>query len=258
MEILPTNQQGNKREDGSIMETAESTLGGKSLHLLIVEDDENLAHTMGDDFGNRRITSEHANTLAQARKLLDCGHRYDAIVLDLNLPDGNGVELARDCRRNGYSVPIIVVTAMDAVEDRVIGLRHGADDYLCKPFSLEELAARIEAICRRNRHQHGHILAYKDIRVDLLKRTVSRGDIEVQLSTRELDLLAYFMANAEVVLEKKKIQKEVWGDNGEGDDNLLQVYANYLRNKLEGGRFPRVIHTVRGVGYVLSETPPQQ
>jgi two-component system response regulator MprA len=224
--------------------------------VLIVEDDDVLVAAMRNDFRQRHLELHHARTLAEARAWLSRPHGFDALVLDLNLPDGNGVTLAETCRREGSTIPIIMVTARDGVEDRVNGLRHGADDYLCKPYAVEELFARLEALWRRARRGRHHTLRYADIELDLLKRRVCRGDCEVTLSTRELDLLAYFMTYPEQILEKGRILREVWGDGADEDTNLLQVYANYLRNKLEGGRFPRVIHTVRGVGYILTQREP--
>lgn len=227
------------------------------LNVLIVEDDDRVVAAMRTEFRQRRIVLHHAGTLAEARAHLEQPVRFDALVLDLNLPDGNGVALAESCRREGSTIPIVMVTARDAVGDRITGLRHGADDYICKPFAVEELIARLEAVWRRARPARHHILRYEDIELDLLKRRVRRGDMEVALSTRELDLLAYFLSHPDEVLEKERILRDVWGDGAEGDDNVLQVYINYLRNKLEGGRYPRAIHTVRGVGYVLSRHEPR-
>ncbi len=233
-----------------------TTAGRGVLSILLVEDDVELANSIKGDLDKQRISSRVVGKLEEARVLLNTVATFDAVVLDLNLPDGNGVDLARDCRKAGLTIPIIMVTGRDAVEDRVNGLRHGADDYVCKPFAVDELIARIEAVCRRNRRVQGHSLRYHDIEVDLLKRCLRRHDMEVALSTRELDLLVYFMSNPEQVLEKKRILRDVWGDGAEGDDNLLQVYTNYLRNKLENGRFSRVLHTVRSVGYILADKEP--
>jgi DNA-binding response OmpR family regulator len=228
----------------------------KRMQVLVVEDDMRVADAVERSFLRHHIEVEHVTSIVSAQALLDAGRKFDAIVLDLNLPDGNGLELARRCRQSGVGTPIIMVTARDAIEDRITGLQCGADDYICKPFSVEELVARLEAVLRRVRPGADHVLRYGNIEVDLMKRQVRRGDTVVSLSSRELDLLAYFVSNAEQVLDKRRILREVWGGEAEHDENVLQVYTNYLRNKLEQGVFSRVIHTVRGVGYVFAREAP--
>jgi two-component system response regulator MprA len=238
------------------MPATRSPTGKQVLNVLLVEDDERLVAGLRPEFQARHMVLHHAGTLAHATRLLRRPDAFDAIILDLNLPDGNGITLADACRLQGLSTPIIIVTARDAVDDRINGLSHGADDYICKPFVVGELIARLNAVWRRARRPRQHLLRYGDLELDLITRCVRRGEMDVPLSTRELDLLVYFLLHPEVVLEKERILHDVWGDGAERDDNLLQVYANYLRNKVEGGRYPRLIHTVRGVGYVLSEDEP--
>ncbi len=239
------------------MLATQSPTDRNALNILMVEDDERIVAAVREGFRQRDMVLHHAGTLGDVARLFHQLAQFDAIILDLNLPDGNGIALADACRRQGLSIPIIIVTARDAVEDRINGLRHGADDYVCKPFAVEELIARLDAVRRRERRPQHHLLRYEDIELDLLKRRVRRGEMDVSLSTRELDLLVCFLSHPEEVLPKERILREIWGDGTERDDNLLQVYANYLRNKLEGGRYPRVIHTVRGVGYVLSRDEPR-
>jgi two-component system response regulator MprA len=226
-------------------------------HLfLIVEDDPQVVATVEQALRQRGDECQTAGTLAEARRCLRQARPFDAILLDLNLPDGNGAELAEECRRSGCETPIIMVTARDEVGDRVAGLGHGADDYLCKPFVVEELIARLQAVLRRANRAVRHVLRYADVQVDLVRRQVRRGNTEVSLSARELDLLAYFMCRPDQVLSKEQLLRDVWGDEAEQDANVLHVYANYLRNKLEQGRYPRLLHTVRGVGYVFSYVEP--
>ncbi|MCB9849315.1 MAG: response regulator transcription factor [Phycisphaerales bacterium] len=229
----------------------------KPLTVLLVEDDAKVISALRDGLTQHNVKMVAATTLADARKLLSQPGAFDAMVLDLNLPDGNGTELAEQCRKAGNDVPIIMVTARDRVQDRIAGLRHGADDYLCKPFAVEELVARLDAILRRTRSKDRHILKFGDLTVDLVRRQATRAGVDVSLSARELDLLAYFMCHPNEVLEKERILRNVWGDEGIQDSNVLHVYANYLRNKLEQGRYSRLLHTVRGVGYVLATEPPQ-
>lgn len=228
-----------------------------ALCVLLVEDDERVTTAVRAGFARHGIRLLAAPTLAAARRLLAQSARFDALVLDLNLPDGNGAELASEQRRAGSDVPIIMVTARDTIAERIAGLSRGADDYLCKPFAVEELIARLEAVLRRVRPRENHVLNYADVEVDLVRRQVRRGEVDLSLSARELDLLAYLMCHPEQVLEKGRILRDVWGDEGDQDANVLHVYANYLRNKLEQGRYPRLLHTVRGVGYVFSRDEPE-
>lgn len=228
----------------------------RKLRVLIVEDDARVADAVRRSFLRHQICVEHVGTLAEARMLLDGGHVFDAMTLDLNLPDGNGLELAQRCRSRGLDFPIIMVTARDAIEDRVAGLQRGADDYLCKPFAVEELYARLDAVLRRVRPNAEHVLRYGDLELNLMKRHVRRGEMTATLSLRELDLLAYYVAHAEQTIKKADILREVWGGEAEYDENVLQVYTNYLRNKTEQGIKPRMIHTIRGVGYLMAMDPP--
>ncbi len=225
------------------------------LKVLLVEDDPTVVKAVRGGFSEEQVSILHAPTVGDACRLLS-RQRFDAIILDLNLPDGDGATVADACRQAGSDVPIIMVTANDSVDDRIAGLGRGADDYLCKPFAVEELSARLRAVLRRARTSHQHLLRYDDVELDLLARQVRRKEIDKNLSAREVDLLAYLMSHPEQVLPKDRILKEVWGDSADQDSNVLHVYANYLRNKLEGGMYPRIIHTVRGVGYILSRDDP--
>jgi two-component system response regulator MprA len=229
------------------MNPAEQTM------ILVVEDDETVASSVVSALRDQRgMHVQRSANLAEAEESLWGSRPISAMILDLNLPDGSGLEFAQACRRRGSTIPILMLTARDAVADRVNGLQHGADDYLCKPFAMPELLARLDSLLRRATHGGARILRFGDIELDLLKRQVRRGPQDVTLSTRELDLLAFFMTAPEQVHEKSKILREVWSAEEAEDINLLQVYTNYLRNKLEQNGQPRVLHTVRGVGYVLS------
>ncbi len=221
-------------------------------NVLLVEDDPTVVSAVAEQSAARQMRFHHAPTLDHARSAITNGPRFDAIVLDLGLPDGDGMEFARQYRKSDSQTPIIMVTARGGVGDRIAGLQSGADDYLCKPFVVEELMARLEALFRRSVTRNDHVLRYRDVELDLVKRCVRRQDREVTLSAREVDLLAYFMCHSEEVLPKDRILREVWGDEAVHDSNVLHVYANYLRNKLEGGVYPRILHTVRGEGYILS------
>ncbi len=226
------------------------------LHVLVVDDDVTVAEAIREGLDTLDATMDHVTTIAEGRDRLSKGGSFDAIILDRGLPDGDGVTLADACREAGMETPILMVTAHDTVQDRVLGLKLGADDYICKPFSIDELVARLQAIMRRAKTGQRHILRFQDIELDLVRRQVRRQSLERSLSAREVDLLAYLMTHPGEVITKERILREVWGDECIGDSNVLHVYANYLRNKLEGGLYSRVIHTVRGVGYILSSNEP--
>ena len=227
------------------------------IRVLLVEDEANVAETVQNGLHPGRFSLRHARGYTEAQHLLRSG-QYDAVVLDLNLPDGNGMDIADALREAGSGIAILMLTARTSVEERVDGFRHGADDYLCKPFVVEELSERLQAVVRRSRPRRGHLLRYADVELDLVRRTVRRQDLEASMSSRELDLFVYFIHHAEDVLERGRILEEVWGDEAEDDSNVVSVYVNYLRNKLEQGAHPRLIHTVRGVGYILSKEHPRR
>jgi two-component system response regulator MprA len=188
----------------------------------------------------------------------------DIVVLDLMLPGLNGIELTRRLRaaeqaEGRASIPILMLTARDAVPDRVTGLNAGADDYLVKPFAFDELLARIRALLRRlspatDAARPGEALTFADLTLDLGSRTAARGGRTIQLTTREFDLLALFLRHPNQVLSRSLLMDRIWGEDFFGDSNVLEVFVANLRRSLEAGREPRLIQTVRGVGYVLRST----
>lgn len=177
----------------------------------------------------------------------------DLVVLDIMMPGLDGYEVCRRLRVGG-EVPILMLTAKDEVADRVRGLDVGADDYLVKPFAVEELQARIRALLRRREADSSRqVLRFQDLSVDLGTREVRRGDRTVELTAREFDLLVMFMRNQRQVLTRELLLERVWGFDFEAETHVLEVYIGYLRQKLEANGEKRLIHTVRGVGYVLRE-----
>jgi len=178
----------------------------------------------------------------------------DAIVLDLLMPEVGGLDVCRSLRRRGDGVPVLVVTARDAVSDRVEGLDAGADDYLVKPFAIEELRARVRALLRRTGGGDG-VLHFGDVTLDPSTREASRGDRRMQLTRTEFNLLELFMRNPRQVLTRSQIYERVWGYDFGATSNALWVYIGYLRRKLEESGESRVLQTVRGVGYALREEP---
>jgi two-component system response regulator MprA len=178
----------------------------------------------------------------------------DAIVLDLLMPEIGGLDVCRALRHRADPVPILVVTARDAVDDRVEGLDAGADDYLVKPFAVEELRARVRALLRRTGAGNDAV-QFGDLTLDVTTREVHRGERRLQLTRTEFNLLELFMRNPKQVLTRSQIYERVWGYDFGATSNALWVYIGYLRRKLEEGDEPRLLHTVRGVGYAMREEP---
>ena len=180
----------------------------------------------------------------------------DAILLDILMPGTDGLEVCRRLRRSGSRIPILMLTARDEIEDRVAGLDAGADDYVIKPFALEELHARVRALLRRTSNGAVDTLRFADLELNPATRQVRRGDDLLELTRTEFALLELFLLNPRQVLTRSVIFERVWGYDLGLSSNSLEVYVGYLRRKTEAGGEPRLIHTVRGVGYVLREPEP--
>jgi two-component system, OmpR family, copper resistance phosphate regulon response regulator CusR len=180
---------------------------------------------------------------------------FDCLVLDLMLPGRDGLEVLADLRRAGKATPVLILTARDAIEDRVVGLDAGADDYLVKPFSLAELLARVRALLRRGQPERETVLRAGDLEADLLARRVTRGGVEVPLTPREFDVLAYLLRHKGRPVTRDMLGRDVWQEPGHALTNVVEVYITLLRRKLEAAGAGALIHTVRGVGYTLREGP---
>jgi DNA-binding response OmpR family regulator len=176
---------------------------------------------------------------------------HDLVLLDVMLPEMSGLEVARELRRQRVRTPILMLTARDAVYDRVCGLDSGADDYLTKPFALEELLARVRALGRRKSEKSSSVLRLGDLVLDVERRTSSRAARPLDLTTREFDVLAYLMRNAGRVLGKDVILARVWGDDSDAGANAVELYVHHLRQKVDRGFARPLIRTVRGVGYTI-------
>ena len=221
--------------------------------ILIADDDRKLLNML-----RRTLTYEgfHVVTAADGHEALAQikAERPDAIVLDWLMPELDGIEVATRLRAAGDETPILMLTARDAIEDRVEGLDSGADDYLVKPFAPAELVARIHALLRRSAiARKEQPRSFADLYLDPVTRETRRGDRGFDLTPTEFDLLHYLMLHPRQVLLRDRILEQVWGYDFEGYDNVLEVYIGYLRKKTEAGGEPRLIQTVRGVGYVLRE-----
>jgi two-component system response regulator MprA len=221
--------------------------------VLIVDDDQKLLKML-----HRTLTYEgfHAVTATDGREALAQveAHRPDVIVLDWLMPGMSGIEVTERLREAHDDTMILMLTARDGIEDRVEGLESGADDYLVKPFAPAELLARVHALLRRSSAAtKDEPLFYADLSLDPATRETRRGERPFELTPTEFDLLHYLMRHPRQVLQRHQILEEVWGYDFGGDDNVLEVYVGYLRKKMEQAGEPRLIQTVRGVGYVLRE-----
>lgn len=229
---------------------ASSIAGPKRVKILIVEDQQRLARALKQGLTEHAYTVECVGDCAGARDAL-CNSAYDLIVLDLGLPDGDGLELLQAWRRNGFNEPVLVLSARAAVQERVRGLDLGADDYLAKPFSLEELLARVRAQLRRRAEVKETVIEHRGIRLDLLSQTVHLDGDPLDLTRREFALLEVFMHNPGRVLARTLISEKIWPCEEALDANLLDVYMSRLRAKLDRSPQKGLFKTVRGVGYQL-------
>ncbi len=229
------------------------------MRILVVDDDRAVRDSLRRSLAFNGYEVELASDGAQALEMV-AADRPDAMVLDVMMPRLDGLEVARRLRGIGDDLPILVLTARDEVSDRVSGLDAGADDYLPKPFALEELLARLRALLRRTGGEatggRSETLTFADLSLDPDTREVTRGSRAISLTRTEFSLLELFLAHPKQVLSRTRILEEVWGYDFPTSGNALEVYVGYLRRKTEADGEPRLIHTVRGVGYVLRETPP--
>lgn len=220
------------------------------MKILVVEDQRRLGQLLRQGLAEVGYTVAWAETCESARDAL-CETSYDAIVLDLGLPDGDGLELLQQWRKSGFNEPVIILSARDAVQDRIKGLDFGADDYLPKPFSLQELQARLRSLLRRQSTVKDTVLEHRGIRVDLVGRTVHLCGQPIDLTSREFAVLEIFMQNVGRILTRSLICEKIWSSNYDIDTNLLDVYMSKLRAKFETEPDKPLFKTIRGVGYKL-------
>ena len=221
-------------------------------NILLVEDEAKLAQFIELELKyegyNVTVVNDGLSGLSNARE-----SDPDLILLDWMLPGMSGVDICKRLRQTGNNVPIILLTAKDDIGDRVAGLDAGADDYIVKPFNLEELLARVRANLRINQQDDPDLLEFLDLTLNSNTRQVFRGDLLIELTAKEFDLLEYLMSHPKQVLTRDQILERVWGYDFMGDSNIIEVYVRYLRLKLEAEKEKRIIQTVRGVGYVLRD-----
>jgi len=221
----------------------------RAPRVLVVEDDEDIAQALQRSL---RMEGYEVRTAADGRAALEQGHAFapDLVILDLGLPEIDGVEVARELRADD-DVPILILTARDALESRVEGLDAGADDYLVKPFERQELLARMRALLRRRPPRGSAPLRVGDLSLNVDTHEVLRGERAIELTQREFELLEYLMRNERIVISRQRLLDEVWGYDPFSTTNTIEVFVSNLRRKLEADGDPRLLHTIRGAGYVL-------
>jgi heavy metal response regulator len=221
------------------------------MRILLVEDENSIAQFVSQGLREADFVVDVARTGTEGLDYALAAD-YDLLVLDVMLPGMSGFALVKELRKKGYTTPVLLLTARDAVEDRVEGLDAGADDYLTKPFAFPELLARVRALLRRPPLQTGTVLRLADLEMDLVKREVKRAGQLIDLSQREYTLLNYLLRHPRQVLTRTQIAEHIWNFDFVSDSNVVDVYVGYLRRKVDKGFSPPLIHTVRGVGYRLS------
>jgi DNA-binding response OmpR family regulator len=223
-----------------------------SAHILIVDDEINLARLVELELSLEGYTVTVANDgltgLTQAREIMP-----DLLILDWMMPGMTGVEICRRLRATGNKAPVILLTAKEDVGDRVAGLDAGADDYVIKPFKIEELLARVRAHLRRTQEDNSDLLQFADLSLNRKTREVFRSGRAIELTAKEFELLDYLLTHPRQVITRDQILEKVWGYDFMGDSNIIEVYVRYLRLKLEENQEKRLIQTIRGVGYVLRD-----
>jgi two-component system copper resistance phosphate regulon response regulator CusR len=222
------------------------------MRIAFTEDDRQLRKSVSRGLVEAGYTVDQAGTGAQLLALV-AEHEYDAIVLDLLIPEPNGIEVCRTIRATGNRVPILMLTALDAIEERIAGLDAGADDYLTKPFDYGELLARLRAITRRHGDAVSPRLTVGDLVVDTARRDVTRGGRSIHLTMREYAFLIYMMQHRDRVVLRDELLREVWDGSNNTYSNVLDVYAARLRRKIDGDSDNSLLSTVRGVGFMLAE-----
>lgn len=225
------------------------------MRLLVIEDNPKMAALLKKGFTEQGYAVDVAHN-GHDGEFMAVDEAYDAIILDLMLPDQDGLIVCRNLRRRGVSTPVLMLTALSTTQDKITGLDAGADDYLPKPFEFGELAARVRSLFRRGQSREATVLRFEGIEMDLLKRRVTRDGQSIQLSGKEFALLEYMLRNPDRVLTRTMIGEHVWDMNFEPDSNVIDVYISTLRRRVDRDSDKKLIHTVVGAGYVLSAEPP--
>ena len=224
------------------------------MKILIIEDEKKLARILKQGLEENGFTVDLAHDGADGQYQVE-NYAYDAVLLDLMLPEVDGLTILASLRNQGSDVPVLIITARGEVEDRIKGLNLGADDYLAKPFDLDELIARLRALIRRSRGKPSPLLTVGDLTIDTNTRTVSRAETAIQLSAREYDILVYLALNSGRVVSRTELIEHIYETDYDWDSNVIDVYISYLRTKIDKGYPVPLIQTVRGAGYLLKGEP---
>ena len=222
------------------------------MRILIVEDEKKVARFIQQGLEEEHYSVDVAHD-GERGALLAETQGYDLLILDVMLPKLSGIEITRRLRTSRVATPILMLTAKTATEDKVAGLDSGADDYLTKPFAFAELLARVRSLLRRGSKEKSTVLSIAELELDTVSHKAKRGDRAIDLTAKEYALLEYFLRNKNRVLSRTIISEHIWDYNFDTGTNLIDVYVNHLRNKVDSGFEKKLIHTVRGVGYVLRE-----
>ncbi len=222
------------------------------MKILVIEDEKKVAHFLQKGLKEEQYVVDVAYDGLDGQHLATTND-YDLILLDIMLPGKDGIEILKTLRRQQINIPVIMLTAKEMVEDKLEGFNAGCDDYISKPFSFEELLVRIRAVLRRGSGILSNVLTFADLTLDLISHKVIRDGREIELTAKEYTLLEYLVRNPNRVLTRTMIAEHVWDYNYDSFTNVIDVYINYLRNKVDRDFATKLIHTVRGVGYVLKE-----
>lgn len=222
------------------------------MRILVVEDEQSLNRIITKRLEKEGYSVDNCFDGEDALHYLAVGE-FDAVILDIMIPKIDGYAVLKSIRARGLKVPVLFLTARDCIDDRVKGLDLGADDYLVKPFAFDELLARIRVMIRKNAGNVTNIFNISDLSVDISTRRVWRGGDEIVLSTKEFDVLEYLIRNKDIVLSRDTIESHIWNFDYSGGSNIIDVYIRYLRKKIDDPYEKKLIHTIRGAGYVLRE-----
>jgi DNA-binding response OmpR family regulator len=227
------------------------------MKILVIEDEKKVANFIMQGLQEEHYEVECASDGEEGLEMAIVGE-YDGIILDLMMPKRDGISMLREFRARGMTTPVLILTAKGTIQDKITGLDTGADDYLAKPFHFEELTARVRSMLRRSVVEKTTHLKVGDLVLDTISRKAKRAGADIDLTTREYSLLEYLMRNADRILSRSVITQHVWNYNFAVDSNLVDVYVNRLRNKVEANGNPRLIHSIRGVGYIMREGSPEE
>ncbi len=223
------------------------------MRILIAEDEPDLRSVIAKTLEKNHYSVDACPDGQEALDFLEMAE-YDAVVLDIMMPKTDGLTVLKTIRRQGKHTPVILLTARDSIQDRVTGLDAGADDYLVKPFAMDELLARLRVVLRREAASQDNCYRIANLTVDSNRRAVYRDDLEITLSSKEFSILEYMIRNKGIVLSRDKIEQHIWNYDYAGGSNVVDVYIRYLRKKIDENFEPKLIHTIRGAGYVLKES----